>query len=171
MAQAVRIGDTGTAHDGFPPTPVTSGSPDVFMDGIPAARVGDPLAPHAKPNHPPHGREISSGSSTVMINHKPAALTGGSVNCGGITMGSGTVNIGDEAPKPSPMKVLHPIEKQHNRLFVIKDETGQPLKDVEYRIVVDGETIAQGKTDHSGKLPVADTGTQPKKIQIFIKEI
>ncbi|MDW6094306.1 type VI secretion system PAAR protein [Vibrio rhizosphaerae] len=165
MAKAVRVGDTGTAHDGFPPTPVTSGSPDVFIDGIPAARVGDPLESHSKPKHPPHARKISSGSSTVMINNKPAAITGGSVNCGGVTMGGGTVNIGDEVPQPQLMKKLH------DRVFIMKDETGQPLRDVEYRIVVDGEIIAQGKTDHSGQLPVTDTGTQPKKVQIFIKEI
>lgn len=99
MAKAVKVGDKGTDHDGFPPTPVTAGSPDVKFDGVPAARVGDPLAPHSKPKHPPHGRAIASGSSTVFINGKPAALTGGSVTCGGVTIGSGTVNIGD-APTP-----------------------------------------------------------------------
>ena len=51
--EAVKVGDIGTDHDGFPPTPVTAGSPDVFIDGMPAARVGDPLAPHSKPKHPP----------------------------------------------------------------------------------------------------------------------
>ncbi len=82
MVKAVRVGDEGTEHDGFPPTPVTAGSPDVKIDGIAAARVGDPLAPHSKPKHPPHGRSIASGSSTVFINGKPAAITGGSVSCG-----------------------------------------------------------------------------------------
>ncbi|WP_332457875.1 type VI secretion system PAAR protein [Vibrio gazogenes] len=95
MAKAVRVGDTGTDHDGFPPTPVTAGSPDVKFDGIPAARVGDPLASHSKPKHPPHGRSIASGSSTVSINGKAAAITGGAVSCGGVTIGGGTVNIGD----------------------------------------------------------------------------
>ncbi|SHO56146.1 PAAR motif protein [Vibrio quintilis] len=165
MGNAVKVGDIGTDHDGFPPTPVTAGSPDVNFDGIPAARVDDPLAAHAKPKHPPHGRKISSGSSTVFINNNPAALTGGSVDCGGVTIGGGTVNIGDEASEPQV------IEKQHNRLFVIKDESGQAVKDVEYRIVIDGEIIAEGKTDHRGKLPTVDTGVQPKKIQIFIREI
>ncbi len=63
MAKAVKVGDQGTGHDGFPSTPVTSGSPDVKFDSVPAARVGDPLAPHDKPKHPPHGRAIASGSS------------------------------------------------------------------------------------------------------------
>lgn len=95
MSKGVKVGDIGTDHDGFPPTPITAGSPDVKFDGQPAARVGDPVAPHDKPKHPPHGRTIVSGSSTVMINGKPAAITGGAISCGGVTIGSGTVNIGD----------------------------------------------------------------------------
>lgn len=98
MTKAVKVGDTGTDHDGFPPTPVTAGSPDVNFDGVSAARVGDPLAPHDKPKHPPHGRSIASGSSTVKINGKPAAITGGSISCGGVTIGSASVNIGDVPP-------------------------------------------------------------------------
>ncbi|GAA0697025.1 hypothetical protein GCM10009104_26450 [Marinobacterium maritimum] len=93
--KAVRVGDIGTDHDGFPATPVISGSPDVLIDGIPAARVGDPLAPHSKPKHPPHGRSIATGSTTVLINGRPAAVTGGSISCGGVTIGGGSVNIGD----------------------------------------------------------------------------
>ncbi|WP_139708448.1 PAAR domain-containing protein [Aeromonas allosaccharophila] len=55
MGNAAKVGDIGTDHDGFPPTKILSGSPDVFIDGIPAARVGDPLEPHDKPNTPEHG--------------------------------------------------------------------------------------------------------------------
>ncbi|MEZ6854775.1 type VI secretion system PAAR protein [Halodesulfovibrio aestuarii] len=94
--KAVKVGDIGTEHDGFHPTKVTAGSGDVFIDGQPAARVGDPLEPHDKPNNPKHGRTIATGSSTVFINGKPAALTGGKISCGGVTIGSGTVNIGDQ---------------------------------------------------------------------------
>lgn len=96
--KAVKVDDIGTEHDGYPPTKVTSGSPDVFIDGKPAARVGDPLEPHDKPNSPKHGRVIATGSSTVFINGRPAALTGGAVSCGGVTIGTGTVNIGDQPP-------------------------------------------------------------------------
>jgi len=95
MAKAVKVGDQGTEHDGFPPTPVIAGSPTVNFDGSPAARVGDPLEPHDKPKHPPHDRAIASGSSTVKIDGKAAAITGGAISCGGVTIGSGTVNIGD----------------------------------------------------------------------------
>ncbi|WP_322001252.1 type VI secretion system PAAR protein [Marinobacter alexandrii] len=107
----VLLGDLGTDHAGFPPTPVIAGSPDVLIDGKPVARVGDPLAPHTKPKHSPHPRAISAGSATVLINGIPAAVTGSAISCGGVTIGSGSVIIGDtHSParftgnSPSPAK-------------------------------------------------------------------
>ncbi|MBW0147206.1 type VI secretion system PAAR protein [Marinobacter arenosus] len=91
----VLLGDLGTDHQGFPPTPVIGGSPDVLIDGKPVARVGDPLAPHSKPKHSAHPRTIGAGSSTVLINGMPAAVTGSAVSCGGVTVGSGSVVIGE----------------------------------------------------------------------------
>ncbi|RJG37160.1 type VI secretion system PAAR protein [Motilimonas pumila] len=94
MGNAAKLGDIGTAHDGFPPTPITAGSGTVKVDGIPLARKGDPLAPHSKPKHPPHGRSISGGSGTVFADGKPVAKTGDGVSCGGVVIGGGTVNVG-----------------------------------------------------------------------------
>jgi uncharacterized Zn-binding protein involved in type VI secretion len=94
MGNGIVIGHIGSDHAGFPPTPVLAGSGTVKYDGIPAARKGDPLAPHAKPKHPPHGRSISGGSSTVMIDGKPAARVGDAVSCGGSLKGGSSVNIG-----------------------------------------------------------------------------
>ncbi|EQB8045250.1 PAAR domain-containing protein [Aeromonas veronii] len=52
--KAATVGDIGTDHDGFPPTPIIEGSQDIIIDNKPAARVGDKLVPHAKPGSPPH---------------------------------------------------------------------------------------------------------------------
>jgi uncharacterized Zn-binding protein involved in type VI secretion len=105
--KVVLLGDMGTDHEGFPPTPVIAGSPNVLIDGKPVARVGDPLAPHSKPKHPPHPRAIASGSATVLINGIPAAVTGSSISCGGVTIGSGSVVIGD-THKPAPFSGISP---------------------------------------------------------------
>lgn len=86
----VLVGDMGTDHEGFPPTPVIAGAPTVIMDGKPMARAGDALTPHAKPKHSPHPRAIAEGSSTILIDGKPAALTGHGVDCGGVVIGSGS---------------------------------------------------------------------------------
>ncbi|KWZ94154.1 PAAR domain-containing protein, partial [Citrobacter koseri] len=42
----------------------------------------------------PHPRKIASGSGTVFIDGLPAARTGDAIDCGGVVIGSGTVNIG-----------------------------------------------------------------------------
>ncbi len=84
----------GTRHDGYYETAITAGSSTVFIDGLPAARQGDPLTPHDKPKPPPHPRKIARGSSTVFIDGLPAARTGDAIDCGGVVIGGGTVNIG-----------------------------------------------------------------------------
>src|SRR5690606_16447704 len=44
---------------------------------------------------------IASGSSTVFINGLPVATTGGAISCGGVTIGSSSVVVGDtHAPLP-----------------------------------------------------------------------
>lgn len=106
MPKAARLTDTGSGHDCFPPSPVTSGSPDVIINGQPAARKGDQLAPHGCScggGHGVHPRTIAAGSSSVLINGKPAARIGDSIDCGGVvSSGSGNVIIGD-TPYKSPV--------------------------------------------------------------------
>ncbi|EBA00404.1 hypothetical protein MELB17_04772 [Marinobacter sp. ELB17] len=109
MSKAVvLLGDLGSDHSGFPPTPVIAGSTNVLIDGKPVARLGDPLAPHSKPKHPPHPRAIAAGSSTVVINGIPAGVTGSAISCGGVVIGSGSVVIGD-AHTPAAFSGVSPM--------------------------------------------------------------
>ncbi len=95
MPKAARKGDTGSQHQGFPPTKAISGSPNVEINGRAALRKGDALQPHAKPKHPPHPRSVAVGSGTVEINGRPAARVGDAIDCGGkMESGSGNVEIG-----------------------------------------------------------------------------
>ncbi len=70
--------------------PILEGSPNVFINGMPAARVSDAALCVGSTD------KISSGSSTVFINGKPAARMGDSCAHGGkIIIGSSNVFIGD----------------------------------------------------------------------------
>lgn len=108
--KAATIDDIGTDHDGFAPSKIITGSPDVFIDGKPVARVTDQLEPHTKPGSAPHPRAIASGSSTVFINGLPLAMTGGSIECGGVVIGSSTVIVGDMAPAARQMSAPAPAQ-------------------------------------------------------------
>ncbi|MCL6327350.1 type VI secretion system PAAR protein [Pectobacterium polaris] len=108
MLGAARLNDIGSGHDCFPETPITEGSPDVIINGQPAARKGDTVQIHGCPcpnaPHGVHSRKIAEGSSTVIINGKPAARIGDAINCGGVIIsGSGNVIIGD-TPYCSPVQ-------------------------------------------------------------------
>ncbi len=63
--------------------PITRGSPNVFVNGKPAARVGD-MGIHAACTGP-NTFEIISGDSSVLINGRPAAKIGSETrHCGGM---------------------------------------------------------------------------------------
>ncbi|MCF6446161.1 PAAR domain-containing protein [Nereida sp. MMG025] len=101
MPPAHRKGDIGSGHGcHFPPSSATGGSPDVYVNGKAAMRVGDNFAPHACGTcpAPPHARALSTGSGTVFINGQAAGRIGDSIDCGGsAATGSGDVYIGDKS--------------------------------------------------------------------------
>ena len=83
-----------TGHDTFPPSITTGGSPDVFINGKPAIRVGDSFAPHADHNGNVHSDSMSEGSSTVFINGQPACRIGDAAGPDALAEGSSDVFIG-----------------------------------------------------------------------------
>jgi uncharacterized Zn-binding protein involved in type VI secretion len=92
MPFAARITDP-TGHPGMIAGP---GCPNVLINGLPAACVGDmtvcAMPPPAGP-HPPS--PVAKGSATVMIGKRPAARMGDMTGCGApIVLGAPTVNIG-----------------------------------------------------------------------------
>lgn len=96
MPAITRVGDANTGHDACPPTTLASGSSNVFVEGKPAGRVGDPYVAHGCKDHPSHVGTIASGSANVFINKKPAARVGDPVSCGGcVAEGASKVSVGD----------------------------------------------------------------------------
>lgn len=95
MSSATRLGDNNTGHDSCAPVPLVSASPNVFINGKGAGRVGDTYAAHGCPVHPSHSGAVASGSGSVFINGRAAARVGDPVTCGGsVAEGSPNVFIG-----------------------------------------------------------------------------
>jgi uncharacterized Zn-binding protein involved in type VI secretion len=90
-----QIGSMASGHGSWPPSPITSGSSNVIIEGVPGTFKGASVAVHVNPSPSAHPRSIGKGSSTVNINGKPAARIGDKINCGGaILQGASTVFSG-----------------------------------------------------------------------------
>lgn len=94
MPAVTRLGDMGSGHGGFAPRACTEGSPNVFINGIPAHRQGDAWGTHCDSNSC-HASTMAGGSSTVFVNGKPLARIGDDVACGSVSaQGSPSVFAG-----------------------------------------------------------------------------
>jgi uncharacterized Zn-binding protein involved in type VI secretion len=96
MPAVARQGDAGAVHcSGYT---ISTGSPDVFIDGRPVARDGDSSTVHQKPSGNkcvPHVSKIIATSSTVFVNNRPIAVVGDRLSeCTQIIQGSPSVFIG-----------------------------------------------------------------------------
>ena len=99
MPQVTRQGDMCSGHECFPPRNSTSGSPDVYVNGIPAHRQGDTWAEHTCTHsdtpHGTHNSTLASGSSSVYVNNLQLGRVGDPVSCGSsVATGSGNVYAG-----------------------------------------------------------------------------
>jgi uncharacterized Zn-binding protein involved in type VI secretion len=98
MPSASRQGDSlSTGHDCVGSTSLaTPGQGTVKINGILAARQGDPTVAHpvGAPACPNHVAAVNVGSGTVNIVGSPAARVGDSTDAGAMTSGSSNVSIG-----------------------------------------------------------------------------
>jgi uncharacterized Zn-binding protein involved in type VI secretion len=83
MGSIARVGDTTSGHDCHPPQTLVSGSSNVFVNGKPACRQGDPVSSHTCGNNT-HSGVVAGGSGTIKINGIPAAIIGSAISCGGV---------------------------------------------------------------------------------------
>ena len=140
---AARVSDPTTCPiPGHGTNPIASGSPDVFFDGLAAARVGDTCT---------CGQTLSGGfSSTVFINGRNAMTFDGTTDHGGVVIGgSGSVIIGN-THTPAPFIPPLPI-------------VGLPLVDFTVISAVDGEPIVQqtyGLETAEGRIVKGQTNAQ-----------
>lgn len=92
MPAAVRIGDRSAGHCFFP-RPNTSGSANVFINGLAAHTIGGswPIHNCGKAKHP---SVTAQGSPNVFVNGKALARVGDRLNCGdACAQGSPNVNV------------------------------------------------------------------------------
>jgi|GEM_PF-5870789 len=79
------VGQAAAGHPHcYEPSNVSSGSPDVYIEGYRAVRVGDPVDPHSgscSKHSKPHSRKVYEGLANVFANGKRLACEGHLVKC------------------------------------------------------------------------------------------
>lgn len=68
---------------------IIQGSPNVFANNKPVARVGDAVAGHGRGQH--SGPKMAAGSGNVLTNNIPTCRAGDPATCGHPASGSGNV--------------------------------------------------------------------------------
>lgn len=75
----------------FPPRPAITGSPNVFVDGLPVVRMTDQWSPHTNILSVHTGVGVS-GSPTVFVNGLPIMRMTDQIDCGSIAL-SGSLTV------------------------------------------------------------------------------
>lgn len=91
MPPVARLSDVCTGHGCFPSRPSSAGSPNVFVNGLAAHRVGDGWSSHCC-GPACHGGALGAGSSVVFVNGQPLGRIGDPVSCGS-SVASGSPNV------------------------------------------------------------------------------
>lgn len=160
MPGGARKGDLAKGHGCFPDSPVIQGSPDVFINGLSAARLGDAVEAHSctcGKDCGTHSRIISEGSATVFINGRPAATVSHGINCGGVIIsGSGDVIIGNTPFQPSP-------HDSGNQAMSLNSDTSAEQPEQHAQAAKRGHSFPEGDTDiHPAPDPRANSPAAPR---------
>ena len=92
---AARLRDLCTGHGAYPPRPNCQGSPNVFINSLPAHRKTDAWMIHCHLSC--HPGTLITGSPTVFTNSLPQGRVGDSVNCGSrVANGSPDTFVGED---------------------------------------------------------------------------
>lgn len=153
---AARVTDpTSCPLPGHGVNPIASGSPDVFFDGLAAARQTDKSACGSP--------IVGDVASTVLINGLPAATVGSTGAHGNnVIAGSSTVIIGNshtpaDFTPPSAMPLWALVFDEQ---FRIVGTDGQLLANVPYHIKDESGMVYTGFSDESGRTPRIATSKQ-----------
>lgn len=141
---AARVSDpTDCPMPGHGTNPITGGSPDVFFDGLNAARQTDPTA---------CGSQIADNVITsVLINGLPAVVVGSLGSHGNAVMGgSGTVIIGNSGGGAT-FTPITPISFGFDEQFTLLDTEGEPVADFAYKVTTASGEVFRGVTNELGK--------------------
>ncbi len=140
---AARLSDSNACpKSGHGPNPISAGSPDVLINYLPAARIGDPTG---------CGDAISTGMPGIFVNGKPIAYLGSATAHGGVIVsGSGDVLVGGGA-RFAPVSLLDHLRETPSWVsFDLHDIHGSAYAGEAYLLTDSNSATHQGALDANG---------------------
>lgn len=159
MEQA-KLGDQVACPCKGGPHRIVSAASTTFIDGLPAARVGDRSS---------CGASIVSGLDWYPIEGAAAAIHGSDTSCGGVVIAAASAITGQPRGGASTTSLPTVQPPRYNRRVVFRDEFGAPLAHEAYRLVLEGGDTKEGKTNAQGEADLMDSDLAAKVVDILIR--
>ena len=137
--------------------PATSGSPDVFVNGKAAVRVGD-VGVHAACCGP-NTWTAKMGSDSVFVNGKPLHRLGDmDQHCGGVgKMIQGSPDViagGGQTSTGKSAEIMESPDAGHRFQAVFEDSEGRPIANLPVVVTLPSGEERKMRTDGSGRITV-----------------
>ncbi|MGP9764261.1 PAAR domain-containing protein [Halomonas sp. AOP13-D3-9] len=159
MEQA-KLGDQVACRCNGGPHRIVSAASTTFVDGLPAARVGDRSS---------CGASIVSGLDWYPIEGAAAAIHGSETSCGGVVIAAASAITGQPRGGASTTSLPTVQPPRYNRRVVFRDEFGAPLAHESYRLVLEGGDTKEGQTNAQGEAELMDSDLAAKVVDILIR--
>ncbi|MFS8149086.1 PAAR domain-containing protein [Vreelandella titanicae] len=159
MEQA-KLGDQVACPCNGGPHRIVSAASTTFVDGLPAARVGDRSS---------CGASIVSGLEWYPIEGAAAAIHGSETSCGGVVIAAASAITGQPRGGASTTSLPTVQPPRYNRRVVFRDEFGAPLAHESYRLVLEGGDTKEGQTNAHGEAELMDSDLAAKVVDILIR--
>lgn len=143
---AARLSDANSCPvPGHGVNPVVTGSPNVLINNLPAARIGDTTG---------CGDSVSVGIPSILVNGRPIAFLGSATAHGGVIIsGSGDVLVGNQGGGASfkPVSYLAQLAQAFTWIsFDLADQNGKPYAGEPYVLTAADKSIHEGRLDANG---------------------
>ncbi len=159
MEQA-KLGDQVACPCKGGPHRIVSAASTTFVDGVPAARVGDRSS---------CGASIVTGLDWYTIEGAAPAIHGSQTSCGGTVIAASSAVTGQPSGGASASSLPGIQPPRYNRRVVLRDEYGSPLANQLYRLVLKSGETNEGKTNAEGEADLMDSELAAKVVDVLIR--
>ncbi|QSH59585.1 PAAR domain-containing protein (plasmid) [Photobacterium damselae subsp. damselae] len=153
---------------------VIEGNAGITFNGLVASSVGhSATCPACKKGI---GNIVAVGPRTINLPAGPAARVGDYVACGCPPMSnvllatSSTIKIGALCGSTKVDIMESIVAPSYDRKVVVKNASGQPVANCQYKIELENGKVVEGYTNELGEVNLIQTDDTSQSINLYVKE-